>query len=150
MSTAPINIHATAVIVGKTGLLFLGPSGWGKSMLAFACITEAQRAGLDAALVADDQVMISMQGDAVIAACPPSIAGMIELRGTGIVRVAHIEDARMHYAILPGSTSGEDRLPPDAEMASIAPSIELPVIRLLANVPFPLAVLIAKAPDIGR
>jgi serine kinase of HPr protein (carbohydrate metabolism regulator) len=49
MSTTPVNIHATAVIVGKTGLLFLGPSGWGKSMLAFACITEAQRAGLDAA-----------------------------------------------------------------------------------------------------
>jgi serine kinase of HPr protein (carbohydrate metabolism regulator) len=150
MSATPVNIHATAIIVGQTGLLFVGPSGWGKSMLAFACLTEAQRIGVGAALVADDQVMISRRDGAVIATCPSAIAGMIELRGTGIVRISHVNETRMHYAIVPASASGEDRLPPEDEMLSVAQGIELPAIRLLANLPFPLAVLMAKTPDIGR
>jgi hypothetical protein len=150
MSPAPVNIHATAIVIGKTGLLFIGESGWGKSMLAFACISEAQRLGIDAALVADDQVLISIEDNAVLASCPASIAGMIELRGTGIVRIPYVSRAAMHYTVIPGSAVGENRLPPASETASIASGIELPAIRLLANLPFPLAVLMAKAPDIGR
>ncbi|KQV72935.1 serine/threonine protein kinase [Rhizobium sp. Root1220] len=147
---APTNVHATAVVVGKTGLLFVGPSGWGKSMLAFACISEAQRLGIAAVLVADDQVLISQRGGDVIAECPASIAGLMELRGTGIVRLPHITEAPMHYAVLPGSTSGEDRVPPEGERATIASGIDLPALRLLSNTPLPLAVLMAKALDIGR
>ena len=150
MTTEPVNVHATAIVVGKTGLLFVGPSGWGKSMLAFACITEAQRIGIDAALVADDQVMISVHGTEVMATCPPSIGGLIELRGTGIVEVPSVGPSMMQYAIVPAQTTGSLRLPPDDEMFVVAPGIELPAIRLLANVPFPLAVLMAKAADIGR
>lgn len=150
MSTLPVNIHATAITVGTTGLLFIGPSGWGKSMLAFACMTEAGRIGIDARLVADDQVMVEMMDGTVVASCPPAIAGMIELRGTGIVRIPHVAQAAIHYAILPGSADGENRLPPENERASIASGIALPAIRLLATVPFPLAVLMAKSPDIGR
>ncbi len=150
MTTEPVNVHATAIVVGKTGLLFVGPSGWGKSMLAFACITEAQRIGIEAALVADDQVMMSVHGAEVMAACPPAIAGLIELRGTGIVTLASVGPSVMHYAILPAQTTGSLRLPPDHEICTVAPGIELPAIRLLANVPFPLAVLMAKAADIGH
>jgi hypothetical protein len=150
MTTAAVNIHATAIVVGKTGLLFIGPSGWGKSMLAFACLTEAKRIGIEAALVADDQVMISARDNMTIAACPPSIQGIIELRGTGIVRIPSIQEAPMHYAVLPGHVSGEDRVPPEGETTVVSTGITLPVIRLLANVPLPLAVLMAKAPEIGR
>ncbi|OWW01037.1 serine/threonine protein kinase [Rhizobium sp. R72] len=150
MTAAPSNIHATAIVVGSTGLLFMGPSGWGKSMLAFACIAEAQRMGMSAILVADDQVLVSTQAGAVMATCPAPIAGLIELRGTGIVQVPHVASAVMHYAILPGSVSGEKRLPPEDERMTIVDDIDLPVIRLLANTPVPLAALLAKAPDIGR
>ncbi len=150
MTTAPVNIHATAIVVGKTGLLFMGPSGWGKSMLAFACLTEARRIGIDAALVADDQVMISAQDNIAIAACPLAIQGLIELRGTGIVRLPFISEAPMHYAVLPGRATGVDRVPPEGETTVVSQGITLPVIRLLANVPLPLAVLMAKAPEIGR
>ncbi len=150
MTGAPSNIHATAIVVGKTGLLFMGPSGWGKSMLAFACINEAQRMGISSVLVADDQVLISKGDETVIATCPASIGGLIELRGTGIVRVPHIASAVMHYAVLPASASGEKRLPPEGEQTTIAGGISLPVIRLLANTPLPLAILMAKAPDIGQ
>ena len=147
--TAAANIHATAIVVGRTGLLFSGPSGWGKSMLAFTCMTEARRLGLFTALVADDQVLLSEETGTVIATCPPSIAGLIELRGTGIVRQDHISQAAMHYAVLPGSASGENRVPPDGEFVSFDTGISLPALRLLTGVPSPLAVLMAKAPDIG-
>ncbi|MBB4479674.1 HPr kinase/phosphorylase [Rhizobium etli] len=148
MSEAP-NIHATAIVVGRTGLLFSGPSGWGKSMLAFTCMAEARRLGLFTALIADDQVLLSEEAGSVIATCPPSIAGLIELRGTGIVRLDHIPRAAMHYAVLPGSASGENRVPPEGEIVSLAAGFSLPALRLLTGVPSPLAVLMAKAPDIG-
>jgi hypothetical protein len=150
MTAGASNIHATAIVVGKTGLLFVGPSGWGKSMLAFACVSEGNRLGIASMLVADDQVLISQRNGAVIAECPPTIAGLIELRGTGIVRVPHVAEAPMHYAILPGSASGQDRVPPEGERAVIAGGIDLPAIRLLANAPLPLAALMARVPDIGR
>ncbi|NEJ74322.1 serine/threonine protein kinase [Rhizobium phaseoli] len=149
MTTAP-NIHATAIIVGRTGLLFSGPSGWGKSMLAFTCMTEARRLGLFTALVADDQVLLFKEAGTVIAACPPSIAGLIELRGTGIVQQDHIPRAPMHYAVLPGSASGEDRVPPEGEIVSLAAGFSLPALRLLTGVSSPLAILMAKAADIGH
>lgn len=148
--TEALNIHATAIVVGRTGLLFSGPSGWGKSMLAFTCMTEARRLGLFTALVADDQVLLSGEAGTVIATCPPSIAGLIELRGTGIVRQDHIPSAAMHYAVLPGSASGETRLPPEGETVSLAAGFSLPALRLLTGVSAPLAILMAKAPDIGH
>ncbi len=145
-----LNIHATAIVINRTGLLFAGPSGWGKSMLAFACITEAKRIGLPASLVADDQVFLSKRDGQIIAECPPAISGLIELRGTGIVRCESVSLAPMHYAVLPGSASGENRLPPDDDVVQLAEGFSLPALRLLANTPIPLAVLMAKAPDIGR
>ncbi|MBY5532778.1 serine/threonine protein kinase [Rhizobium leguminosarum] len=150
MTAAAFNIHATAIVVGKTGLLFSGPSGWGKSMLAFTCMTEARRLGLFTALVADDQVLLSAEASAVIATCPPSITGLIELRGTGIVHQDHIPKATMHYAVLPGSATGENRVPPEGEMVSLAADFSLPALRLLTGVCSPLAILMAKVPDIGR
>ncbi|MDM9624523.1 serine/threonine protein kinase [Rhizobium sp. S152] len=150
MTTARFNLHATAIVIGRTGLLFMGPSGWGKSMLAFTCITEAQRVGLVAMLVADDQVFISREGDKVIAECPETIGGMIELRGTGIVSIPHAGRAVMHYAIIPGSASGPERLPVKGERVELGNAVELPAIRLLPNTSVPLAVLMARAPEIGR
>ncbi|PDS41705.1 serine/threonine protein kinase [Rhizobium anhuiense] len=148
--TDTLNIHATAIVVGRTGLLFSGPSGWGKSMLAFTCMTEARRLGLFTALVADDQVLLSGEAGTVIATCPPSIAGLIELRGTGIVQQDHIPSAAMHYAVLPGTASGENRLPPEGETVSLAAGFSLPALRLLTGVSAPLAILMAKAPGIGH
>ncbi|WSG95539.1 serine/threonine protein kinase [Rhizobium johnstonii] len=150
MTEAGFNVHATAIVVGKTGLLFSGPSGWGKSMLAFTCMTEARRLGLFTALVADDRVLLSAEAGAVIATCPPSITGLIELRGTGIVHQDHIPKATMHYAVLPGSATGENRIPPEGEMVSLAADFSLPALRLLTGVCSPLAILMAKVPDIGR
>jgi serine kinase of HPr protein (carbohydrate metabolism regulator) len=145
--TAPRpNVHGTAIVVGTTGLLFVGPSGTGKSSLAYSCIAEAQSQGLFSALIADDQVFLSAAGGRVIAECPPTIAGMLELRGTGIVRLAHISPALIHFAVIPADCSGAGRLPPDEDRIDLLPDISLPVIRIPAAARNPLALIRAKIP----
>jgi HPr kinase/phosphorylase len=74
-----IFVHATAIAIGKTGVLLLGPSGSGKSDLALRLIDDGAR------LVSDDQVILSRNGERLIANPPPALAGRIEVRGVGIV-----------------------------------------------------------------
>ncbi len=74
-----MQIHATCVARRGQGLLLLGPSGAGKSDLALRLI------GRGFVLVADDRV--DLEG---VAASPPArLAGLMEVRGVGIVRMPH-------------------------------------------------------------
>nr|WP_316651062.1 serine/threonine protein kinase [uncultured Gellertiella sp.] len=150
MSPAPnINIHATAIVVATTGLLFVGPSGSGKSILAHACIAAAGRDGLFASLVSDDQVFVTLYHGRVIASRPESIADRMELRGSGIARVPSLARARMDYAILPGSLAGMQRLPDEGEQFEVLPDTLLPLVRVANTHPEPLAVLARFIPFLG-
>ncbi|MGV1759001.1 HPr kinase/phosphorylase [Rhizobium sp. A22-96] len=144
MSGDATNIHATAIVIGKTGLLFLGPSGSGKSSLAFSCLAAAKPLGLAAALVADDRVLIARQNGSVTAECPPSIAGLMEIRYTGIVHLPYVPKAEMHFAVSPVNPATAERLPPEDEQIEVADSIRLPLIRLSATSANPLAIIMAK------
>ena len=78
-------VHATSVAM-KTGrrwsaVLLRGPSGSGKSDLALRLIDDGAR------LIADDQTHLAKKGHALIASPPPALAGMIEVRGLGIVKL---------------------------------------------------------------
>lgn len=77
--------HGTAVAIDGEAVLLRGPSGAGKSDLALRLIDRGAR------LVADDQTLLRRVGDRVIAAAPPTIAGLIEIRGIGIVTVEAID-----------------------------------------------------------
>ncbi|MDK4722821.1 HPr kinase/phosphorylase [Rhizobium sp. CNPSo 3968] len=144
MAGEATNIHATAIVIGTTGLLFLGPSGSGKSTLAFSCLTAARPLGLAASLIADDRVLITEQNGSVLAKCPPSIAGLMEIRYTGIVRMPYISEGEMHFAIRPVDPESAERLPPEDEQVDISDSIRLPLIRLAATSANPLAIIMAK------
>ena len=141
-----VNIHGTAIVVGKTGLLFLGPSGVGKSSLAFACLASAKQLGLLSALVADDRVLLSERDGAIVAECPPSIAGLIEIRGTGILRIANVLSAKIQFAVLPGNPATAERLPPEDEHVEVAGAMSLPAIRLSTTSINPLAIIMAMRP----
>ena len=74
-------LHASAVAIGMHAVLLTGASGRGKSDLALRLIDRGAR------LIADDQVQLSLDGIRLLAATPASIAGLIELRGVGLVQL---------------------------------------------------------------
>ena len=78
-------VHATSVALRHKGrwrgILLRGPSGAGKSDLALRLIEAGGR------LVSDDQTHLARQGRALIATAPKPLAGLIEARGLGIVRL---------------------------------------------------------------
>lgn len=86
--------HASAVAFGpERGVLILGPSGAGKSRLVLA-LTES-----GAQLVADDQVLLWQDAGALYARAPQPLAGLIEARGLGLLRLAIRRLARIVLAV---------------------------------------------------
>jgi serine kinase of HPr protein (carbohydrate metabolism regulator) len=146
VTAAPYNIHATAIVVGDRGLLFVGPSGIGKSMMAFNCLSTARRQNVRSLLVADDQVFMSRDGNRIVATCPPAIAGMIELRGSGIITMDHVATAPMDLAIRVVSPADCERLPPENEEYRLDDIGALPLVKIANTAPDPLAVIGALLP----
>lgn len=105
-----MQIHATccalAAGAGPAGVLLLGPPGSGKSDLALRLI----EAGFS--LVADDRVEIDGAGPAPVASAPPALAGLIEIRGMGIIRLARpLARAPVALAVSLSPAAARERLP---------------------------------------
>ncbi len=94
-----VNIHSTGLVIGGKGLLLRGPSGAGKSLLALELMDGAELRGDTAMLVADDRIDLKAKSGNLHMHAPPSIAGLIELRGRGIVTRPHAESARVHLVV---------------------------------------------------
>src|SRR5437764_14856355 len=77
-------IHASCVARGEAGVLLLGPPRSGKSDLVLRLL----QCGFT--LVADDQVQIENG----VGRAPFGLAGMLEVRGLGIVSLPYAEQAR--------------------------------------------------------
>jgi serine kinase of HPr protein (carbohydrate metabolism regulator) len=73
--------HASAVAIDGHAVLLFGAPGCGKSDLALRLIAEGAR------LIADDQTRIFRRDGTLYAVCPERIAGMMEVRGLGLVTV---------------------------------------------------------------
>ena len=89
MTQAGTGVHATAICYGESGVMIVGPSGSGKSALALAALARARDRGLFGALVGDDRVYLRAQGGRLVASGALHMAGVIERRGTGLVRIEH-------------------------------------------------------------
>lgn len=146
--TAPTcNIHATAIVLGTAGFLITGPSGSGKSALALSCISETRRRGHFAALVADDRVDLSLESDRIIARCPPTIQGLLEIRSGGIVAAETVPACVLDWAITPVRPSSDQRLPPESEELQLNVGRSLPLLRVpVENLVSPLDALHALLP----
>ncbi len=126
------HVHGTCVLLAgaatafgapeDAGLLLLGESGAGKSDLALRLIERG------AMLVADDQVVLSVRSGRLIGRAPENLAGLIEVRGVGIVRVPHVSEAAICLAIAldpPNAPSGQADKPRLPDPARFAPPARL-------------------------
>ena len=69
---------------GSRGVLIEGPPGCGKSSLALALIDRG------AVLVGDDGVLLERRDGRLWALPPPRIAGLLEVRNVGLVRLGAV------------------------------------------------------------
>ncbi len=110
-------IHASALLVGATAIIVRGSSGAGKSALVLDLLAILAAEGRFAALIGDDQVFVEAANGRVIVSGAPTIAGLIERRGHGIVRLA-FEPAGI-VGLVVDLVSGEpNRLPAVADQST--------------------------------
>lgn len=98
-------LHASCVSYQNGAVLIVGASGAGKSALAL------QLMALGAELVSDDKTCVRCRDGEVIATAPPTIKGLIEARGVGIL-MAKTCDAAVVRLIVDLEQAERDRLPP--------------------------------------
>ena len=110
-------IHASAVLVGARAILIRGPSGAGKSRLALEMIESARTGALRfARLVGDDRLHLEPAGGRLLVRPAEALAGLIELRGVGILRRDY-EPCAVVGLVVDLATADADRLPEDTAFA---------------------------------
>lgn len=122
-------VHASAVVIGGTGILILGPSGAGKSSLALDLIDQCMLRKIPAALIGDDRLVLSQKDGQPMASPAATIAGLIEVRGSGIHHISHLDEARIDLAVRLLGEKQAVRMP-DTQPVEVLEGFKLPVLDL--------------------
>lgn len=118
-------IHATCVLIGEAGILIRGAAGAGKSTLARQLIDDARRNGVFARLVSDDRTRIAARHGRLVAQVVDLIAGRIEVRGVGIVPIAHERKALVRL-VVDLSVDEPERLPGPRDQTMVLCGVLVP------------------------
>jgi HPr kinase/phosphorylase len=132
-------IHASAVLVGAKAVLIRGPSGSGKSRLAWGLLQAAALGALPfAQLVADDRAQVEACNGRLLVRPAPVLAGLIELRGLGIRKTAY-EPLAVVALVVDLAATDAARLPPPEASETTVSGIKLPRLVVAAgHDPLPL------------
>ncbi len=119
--------HGSVVALGEKGLLLRGPSGAGKSALTLALLARFETLGDFARLVADDRVRLDALGGRLVASPHPAIAGVLEIRGAGLLRLPY-ENCCILQGVVDVAAPGTSppRLPEEAEKTVTLKGVALP------------------------
>lgn len=141
MSQGDASVHASAVKVGQFAVLIRGPSGSGKSRLAFDLIMAGRTGVIErAVLVGDDRVHLATLDDEIEVRSEPRLAGLIEIRGLGIRRCDFVEHATVGLVVDLDAADAE-RLPPAESLKTSILGVEIPRIPVGRDYsPLPLVV----------
>ena len=134
-------VHASAVLVGERAVLIRGPSGAGKSRLAFDLVLAGRTGQIPPAiLVGDDRVCLDTSGGNLVVRPARELAGLIEIRGLGIRRISHVDEAVVGLVVELAAADAE-RLPPTAALVATIHGVKIPRIPVESRYqPLPLIV----------
>jgi HPr kinase/phosphorylase len=126
-------VHGTCVALGKRAALLKGESGSGKSDLALRFLSVPEESGSRPALVADDQVWVEARGDGTVtASAPETLAGLIEVRGLGILEMPYLASAPLALVCELVAADAVPRMPPDPWDRTVLAGVEIPSLKLTA------------------
>jgi serine kinase of HPr protein (carbohydrate metabolism regulator) len=133
------SIHASAVLIGPRAALIRGPSGSGKSLLAWellqACAQgTALGALLFARLVADDRAHIEARAGRLLVRPAQALAGLIEIHGLGIRRLP-FEPVAAVGLVIDLAAPDAVRLPDPAAGQTTIEGVALPRLAVAAGLP---------------
>jgi HPr kinase/phosphorylase len=148
MAAAP-TVHASAVLVGARAALIRGPSASGKSRLILELI-DAGETGLlrFARLVGDDRVHLEAAAGRLLVRPAETLAGFIEVRGTGVMRMPY-EPVAVVGLVVDLAADDTERLPQTVARTTEIAGIKLPRLAVAAGaaaLPMVLA-LLTSSPD---
>lgn len=125
MAADASTIHASAVLVGARAALICGPSGSGKSRLAFALLEQAGTGRLPfVRLVADDRTLVAACHGRLLVRPAEALQGLIELRGLGVRKLA-FETLAVAGLVVDLAAADAQRLPLDQSRHATIAGIRL-------------------------
>ena len=146
--TEAASIHASAVLVGERAVLIRGPSGSGKSRLAFDLVLAGRAHQIAATtLVGDDRVHVHPSAGELMVRPAPALAGLIEIRGLGIRRCDFVPEAPVGLVVDLDAADGERLPPPEALSVTLEGIIlpRIPVKQGFSGLPLVIAALTMTA-----
>jgi serine kinase of HPr protein (carbohydrate metabolism regulator) len=151
MASDTATIHGSAVLVGRKAALIRGPAGSGKSQLVWDLLQAAAQGTLPfARLVGDDRIHLEAQSGRLLARPAPALAGLIEIRGLGIVRMPYEPLATVGLVV---DLAAEDavRYPDHKSQQTVIEGVSLPRLAVAAGMSALPAILASlKVPLAGN
>ena len=141
-------IHASAVLIGPKAALIRGPAGSGKSQLVWDLL---QSALPFTRLVADDRAHVEACAGRLLVRPAPALAGMIEIRGLGIRRLAHEGVAAVELVVDLAAEDAPPRYPDQEAGKTVIGGVSLPRLAIAPGIPaLPIVLAFLKAPPAGN
>ncbi|XYK82710.1 MAG: HPr kinase/phosphorylase [Labrenzia sp.] len=110
-----------------------GKSGTGKSSLSDTILEGARSRGHFAALVADDRVLLNGESGQLLAEPPKVLEGLMEVRGSGIVRAGFLPQAQVHVIVDLFPREALERLPEEPCDKETVLGVVCPLLRCPEN-----------------
>jgi len=138
------------VLVGAKAVLIRGATGSGKSQLALALIEAAAQGALPfARLIADDRAHVEARAGRLLVRPARELAGLIEVRGLGIRRLAHEPVGVVGFVVDLGAADA-DRMPAREGAETAIEGIVLPRLAVAPGQPvLPMVLALLKLSPAG-
>ena len=139
------------MLIGAKAALIRGPAGSGKSRLVWDLVSAAAQGALPfARLVGDDRVHVENRAGRLLVRPAQALAGMIEIHGLGIRRVAFEPMAVIGLVVDLAATDAGRYPEPEAAKSTIS-GITLPRLAVAAGMgALPLVLATLRTPPAGN